>query len=94
MTTFYLQCRYFPQVSLFGKGTYLSSELAVSIIYSPGGQGWPKSQIGSTLGCVAVCEMIDDTSVKCTIKEGNANFFLGMGPLICCKCQLKQACCR
>ncbi|KAL8560609.1 hypothetical protein ACOMHN_062574 [Nucella lapillus] len=58
------------KMSLFGKGTYLSSELAVSMLYSPGGQGWKKSQLGSNLGCVAVCQMIDDASVKCTVKEG------------------------
>jgi len=40
------------------------------MIYSPGGQGWAKSQLGSNLGCVAVCQMIDDASVKCTIKQG------------------------
>ena len=57
-------------MSLFGKGTYLSSELAVSMLYSPGGQGWTKSQLGSNLGCVAVCQMIDDASVKCTVREG------------------------
>ena len=57
-------------MSLFGKGTYLSSELAVSMLFSPGGQGWTKSQLGPYLGCVAVCQMIDDISVKCTVKEG------------------------
>nr|KAG5699554.1 hypothetical protein BaRGS_033750 [Batillaria attramentaria] len=56
-------------MSLFGKGTYLSSELAVSLIYSPGGQGWRESQLGSNLGCVAVCEVIDDPSVKCSLRE-------------------------
>ncbi|KAK7115825.1 protein mono-ADP-ribosyltransferase PARP16-like [Littorina saxatilis] len=61
------------KMSLFGKGTYLSSELAVSMIYSPGGQGWARSQLGSNLGCVAVCQMIDDTSVKCTVKEGGTS---------------------
>lgn len=59
------------KMSLFGKGTYLSSELAMSLLYSPGGQGWAESQLGSSLGCVAVCEMIDDPSVKCTLKEGS-----------------------
>lgn len=60
------------KISLFGKGTYLSSELAVSLIYSPGGEGWCKSQLGSSLGCVAVCQMIDDSSVKCTVKQGES----------------------
>ncbi|KAK7486772.1 hypothetical protein BaRGS_00021919 [Batillaria attramentaria] len=59
------------KMSLFGKGTYLSSELAVSLIYSPGGQGWRESQLGSNLGCVAVCEVIDDPSVKCSLREGS-----------------------
>ncbi|PVD37809.1 hypothetical protein C0Q70_00411 [Pomacea canaliculata] len=57
------------KVSLFGKGIYLSSELAVSLMYSPGGQGWSESQLGPNLGCVAVCQLIDDPSVKCTVKE-------------------------
>jgi len=55
--------------AVFGEGTYLSSELSVSLAYSPLGQGWVKSSLGSQLGCVAVCEIIDDPSVKCTIQQ-------------------------
>ncbi|ESN98639.1 hypothetical protein HELRODRAFT_67096 [Helobdella robusta] len=51
--------------SLFGNGSYLSSELSVSLDYSPYGHGWPSSCMGSRLSCVAVCEIIDDPSVKC-----------------------------
>ncbi|XP_064607887.1 protein mono-ADP-ribosyltransferase PARP16-like [Liolophura sinensis] len=60
------------KTSLYGEGTYLSSELSVSLHYSPGGQGWDHSLLGDRLSCVAVCQMIDDTSVKCQLKEVNA----------------------
>ena len=53
---------------MFGEGTYLSGELSVSMIYSPSGQAWDHSDIGNKLSCVAVCEMIDDPSVKCQNK--------------------------
>ena len=56
------------QISVFGEGTYLSGELSVSMIYSPSGQAWDHSDIGNKLSCVAVCEMIDDPSVKCQNK--------------------------
>ncbi|KAH9500858.1 Protein mono-ADP-ribosyltransferase parp16 [Bulinus truncatus] len=62
---------YFNKVGLFGEGTYLSSELSVSLIYSPNGEGWRNSCVGAQLSCVAVCEMIDDASVKCQIKKGS-----------------------
>ena len=56
------------KISVFGEGTYLSGELSVSMIYSPSGQAWDHSDIGNKLSCVAVCEMIDDPSVKCQNK--------------------------
>lgn len=55
---------------MFGEGTYLSGELAVSMTYSPTGLTWDCSELGNKLGCVAVCEMIDDSSVKCQEKTG------------------------
>ena len=57
-------------MAAFGEGTYLSSELSVSLIYSQAGEAWSKSCLGAKLACVAVCEMIDEPSVKCQIKEG------------------------
>ncbi|XP_060064065.1 protein mono-ADP-ribosyltransferase PARP16-like [Ylistrum balloti] len=57
------------KISVFGEGTYLSSELSVSLLYSPTGLGWDKSCLGHKLSCVAVCEVIDDESVKCQVKE-------------------------
>jgi poly[ADP-ribose] polymerase 16 len=56
-------------VGVFGEGTYLSSELSVSLHYSPMGRSWERSNLGDKLSCVAVCEMIDDPSVKCQVKN-------------------------
>ncbi|OWF54131.1 mono [ADP-ribose] polymerase PARP16-like [Mizuhopecten yessoensis] len=61
------------KISVFGEGTYLSSELSVCLLYSPMGLGWEKSCIGHKLSCVAVCEIIDDASVKCQVKEDGNN---------------------
>jgi hypothetical protein len=62
----FISFQYFSQQnSLFGEGTYLSSELSVTMPYCPTGKAWGKSQIGDKLGCVAVCEIIDHPSVKC-----------------------------
>ncbi|CAG5114582.1 unnamed protein product [Candidula unifasciata] len=57
------------KVSVFGEGTYLSSELSVSLIYSPTGESWKNSGLGGKLSCVCVCQMIDDPSVKCQVKN-------------------------
>ncbi|XP_046398621.1 protein mono-ADP-ribosyltransferase PARP16 [Ischnura elegans] len=57
--------------SLFGKGIYLSSELTVSLPYSPSGYGWGRSIHGSELSCVAVCEIINHPDVKCQDKDSN-----------------------
>ncbi|KAK3609199.1 hypothetical protein CHS0354_003179 [Potamilus streckersoni] len=61
------------KVSVFGEGTYLSSELSVSLNYSPMGLGWDQSLLGNKLSCVAVCEMIDDPAVKCQQKLASEN---------------------
>ena len=70
MKDLYITCYGFCffQTSVFGEGTYLSGELSVSMIYSPSGQAWNHSELGNKLSCVAVCEMIDDPSVKCQNK--------------------------
>lgn len=52
------------QKSLFGKGIYLSSELGVSLPYSPVGYGWGGSVLGSDMSCVALCEVINHPDVK------------------------------
>ncbi|XP_033210737.1 uncharacterized protein LOC117168907 [Belonocnema kinseyi] len=52
------------KTSLFGTGIYLSSELGVSLPYSPVGYGWGGSILGSDMSCVALCELIDHPRVK------------------------------
>ncbi|XP_037556279.1 protein mono-ADP-ribosyltransferase PARP16 [Dermacentor silvarum] len=51
--------------SLYGTGTYLSSELSVSATFSPAGYGWQHSQVSPELSCVAMCEVVDHPDVKC-----------------------------
>ncbi|XP_029431174.1 protein mono-ADP-ribosyltransferase PARP16 isoform X2 [Rhinatrema bivittatum] len=57
------------KTSLFGEGTYLTSDLSLALLYSPYGQGWQHSLLGSRLSCVAVCEVIDHPDVKCQVKK-------------------------
>ncbi|EDV27118.1 uncharacterized protein TRIADDRAFT_54753 [Trichoplax adhaerens] len=44
--------------SLFGEGTYLSTDLDVSLNFSTTGSTWDKSMIAKSISCVAVCEVI------------------------------------
>ncbi|XP_054572109.1 protein mono-ADP-ribosyltransferase PARP16 isoform X9 [Eptesicus fuscus] len=55
--------------SLFGEGTYLTSDLSLALLYSPHGFGWQRSLLGPILSCVAVCEVIDHPDVKCQTKK-------------------------
>ncbi|KAM6306765.1 LOW QUALITY PROTEIN: protein mono-ADP-ribosyltransferase PARP16-like [Podargus strigoides] len=57
------------RTSLFGEGTYLTSDLSLALLYSPHGLGWQQSTLGSILSCVAVCEIIDHPDVKCQVKK-------------------------
>uniref|UniRef100_A0A7J8APV4 Poly [ADP-ribose] polymerase n=1 Tax=Myotis myotis TaxID=51298 RepID=A0A7J8APV4_MYOMY len=57
------------ETSLFGEGTYLTSDLSLALIYSPHGYGWQRSLLGPILSCVAVCEVIDHPDVKCQTKK-------------------------
>jgi poly[ADP-ribose] polymerase 16 len=52
------------QNSLFGHGIYLSSELSMSLLYSPMGYGWGWSTVGREMSCVALCEVVDHLDVK------------------------------
>lgn len=56
------------KTSLFGEGTYLSSDLNVSIPYSKFGEGWKHSLLGDKLSCIAVCEIIDHPDVKRSVQ--------------------------
>ncbi|XP_030621802.1 protein mono-ADP-ribosyltransferase PARP16 [Chanos chanos] len=57
------------KTSLFGEGTYLTSDLSMAILYSPHGNGWRESVLGPFLSCVALCEVIDHPDVKCQVKR-------------------------
>ncbi|XP_036294776.1 protein mono-ADP-ribosyltransferase PARP16 isoform X6 [Pipistrellus kuhlii] len=57
------------ETSLFGEGTYLTSDLSLALLYSPHGYGWQRSLLGPVLSCVAVCEVIDHPDVKCQTKK-------------------------
>lgn len=55
---------------LFGEGVYLSSELSVSMNYSPFGAGWGASNCGAMLSCVALCEYVENPNhVKFKVDE-------------------------
>ncbi|XP_078539197.1 protein mono-ADP-ribosyltransferase PARP16 [Lissotriton helveticus] len=57
------------KTSLFGEGTYLTSDLSLALLYSPHGHGWQHSILGSVLSAVAVCQIIDHPDVKCQVKK-------------------------
>nr|XP_012140881.1 PREDICTED: mono [ADP-ribose] polymerase PARP16 isoform X2 [Megachile rotundata] len=58
--------------SLFGNGIYLSSELGVSLPYSPVGYGWGGSMLGSEMSCIALCELVNRVDVKTGDSEDSA----------------------
>lgn len=49
----------------FGPGVYLSSDLSVSLVFSPSGMASPGSIFGDCFTIVALCEIIDHPDVKC-----------------------------
>lgn len=55
--------------SVFGEGTYLTSDLSMAVLYSPHSSGWRESLLGPMLSCVALCEVIDHPDVKCQVKR-------------------------
>ncbi|XP_064476720.1 protein mono-ADP-ribosyltransferase PARP16-like [Ornithodoros turicata] len=57
--------------SLFGTGTYLSSELDVSAAFSPASYGWQQSSVSPEFSCVAMCEVVDHPDVKCQDRAKN-----------------------
>jgi len=66
------------QNSLFGHGIYLSSELTVSLPYSPMGYGWGQSSVGSEMSCVALCEIVDHPDVKFQDKGEKQHHTMGL----------------
>lgn len=61
------------KTSLFGEGTYLTSDLSLALLYSPHGNGWEQSTLGPVLSCVAACEIIDHPDVKCQVKRKDSD---------------------
>ncbi|KAL2093387.1 hypothetical protein ACEWY4_010699 [Coilia grayii] len=57
------------KTSLFGEGTYLTSDLSMAMLYGPHGNGWRESLLGPLLSCIALCEVIDHPDVKCQVKK-------------------------
>lgn len=55
--------------SVFGEGTYLTSDLSMAVLYSPHSSGWRESLLGPMLSCVALCEVIDHPDVKGQVKN-------------------------
>uniref|UniRef100_A0A3Q1B1B8 Poly [ADP-ribose] polymerase n=1 Tax=Amphiprion ocellaris TaxID=80972 RepID=A0A3Q1B1B8_AMPOC len=55
--------------SVFGEGTYLTSDLSMAVLYSPHSSSWQESILGPQLSCVALCEVIDHPDVKCQVKK-------------------------
>ena len=50
--------------SLFGQGTYLSSDLGVALSFSKAGVSWKKSILGSNMICVLQCDVLRSDQVK------------------------------
>lgn len=46
--------------SLYGEGIYLSTELDISLHFSPAALNWENSALGRTISCIAVCEYVND----------------------------------
>ncbi|XP_037539523.1 protein mono-ADP-ribosyltransferase PARP16 [Nematolebias whitei] len=59
--------------SVFGEGTYLTSDLSMALLYSPHSSSWRESILGPLLSCVALCEIIDHPDVKCQVKKKDSD---------------------
>ncbi|XP_056455671.1 protein mono-ADP-ribosyltransferase PARP16 isoform X1 [Gadus chalcogrammus] len=61
------------KTSMYGEGTYLTSDLSMAVLYSPHSSGWRESLLGPLLSCVALCEVIDHPDVKCQVKRKDSD---------------------
>ena len=52
------------QLSLFGEGTYLSTDIGVCMNFSPSSASWPQSMLPTLCSMVAVCEVINHPEVR------------------------------
>eukprot|EP00051_Salpingoeca_urceolata_P011905 m.148051 g.148051 ORF g.148051 m.148051 type:complete len:377 (+) comp17304_c0_seq3:157-1287(+) len=57
-------CAHLNKTSLYGKGTYLSTDLRVCMDFTKPGRSWANSALGSRLTCVAVCDVVKHPDVK------------------------------
>lgn len=55
-----------PQTSLYGEGTYFSTDLSVAMNFSPGGLVWCGSGLHPPVSCVAICALVDHSDVRCS----------------------------
>jgi len=53
----------FNKTALYGEGTYFSSDLSVCMGFCAPGKSWDKSEFGSRVTCVAVCEVVKHPDV-------------------------------
>lgn len=63
---------YILQTSLYGEGTYLSTEPTVAREFSPwSNTGWKYSVMGDRMSILALCEVVDHPSVKLATSKGS-----------------------
>lgn len=66
LNVFFVYCR---QTALYGEGIYLSSEMHVSLMFSPTGGGWVNSRCGRRSSCLAICEFVNHPNhLRCHTK--------------------------
>ena len=57
-------CGHFNKRSLFGKGTYLSTDIDVAFSFAKQGKSWPLSVLGSNMICILLCQVLKSDQVK------------------------------
>ena len=57
-------CGHLNKRSLYGQGTYLSTDVDVAFSFSKQGKSWPLSSLGNNMMCVVMCQIIKSDQVK------------------------------
>ncbi|CAB4059039.1 PARP16 [Lepeophtheirus salmonis] len=65
------------EVSLFGQGIYLSTDLNVVQYFSGSSTNWNKSILGAQSNCVLLCECYDHPDVKMSSSDPSRGFIEG-----------------
>ena len=70
ISSLYYFCHLFvsDRASLYGEGTYLSTDIGVAVNFAKSGACRPESGLGSNIMCLAVVEVVNHPSVK---KQGD-----------------------